>query len=340
MLLGEIYGTLNASETSQRRVMTVFQQPKEQWKTLLQNRSWPDLCGVDFVHIMERGSTERVKIFITSLMSKREELEQHIPSLSACVNADTFNNGKWNKSKVSKLLNFLLEHNQKCATFEGLHQPYAPLIEAVVRHSDYKTGIDPHDRLLSLAVVRDSDLLDNLLQRMDPNQRSLVAEQLCSNYSNYKRWINMATPKLFFTRTTVELLPEFPNTVIKHMCDDLRWEVATDLSISQRLKRTANNVMSNVMERLVGGYNIPSRDDKTAFDLQRIEQFNRFIELHGEALSEQHWKEILPLFKKVSKKYDVVNVDFLRNHTLKDTLQKDIVDTHESTPSAPPKRKM
>lgn len=313
--------------------MTVFHQPKEQWKTLLQNRSWTDLCAVDFVHIMERGSTERVKIFITSLMSKREELEQHIPSLSACVNADTFNNGKWNTSKVLKLLNFLLEHNRNWATFDGLHQPYASLIEAVVRHSDHTTIVDPNNKLLALAVVRDSDLLDNLLQRMDPNQRSRVVEQLCSHN---KHLINMVAPKLFFTRNTVDLLPQFPNWVVQHMCDNLRWEVATDLSISQRVKLTAHNVL----ERILGAHNLRSHDDKMAFNLQRIERFNRFVELHGEALSQQHWKDILRLFKKIAKKYDVSGVNFLGSRALKDTLQKHLGTTYESPPSAPSKRKM
>jgi hypothetical protein len=313
--------------------MTIFHQPKEQWKTLLQNRSWSDLCGVDFVHIMERGSTERVKIFITSLMSKCQELEQHIPSLSACVNADTFNNGKWNKSKISKLLHFLVEHNRNCATFDGLHQPYASLIEAVVRHSDHTTIVNPNNKLLALAVVRDTDLLDNLLQRMDPNERSRVAEQLCSDNTHL---INMVAPKLFFTPNAVELVPQFCDWVVQHTCDKLRWDVATDLSVSQRVKLTAYNVL----ERILSSHNLLNHDDKMAFNLQKIERFNRFVELNGESLSQQHWKDILRLFKKVAKKYDVSGVDFLGSRALKDTLQKKLDTTHESPPSVPPKRKM
>lgn len=313
--------------------MTIFHHPKEQWSTLLQQRSWADLCDIDFVHIMERGSVERVKIFIKSLAGTGGGLEQHIPSLSACVNSDVFNNGKWSDRKISKLLDFLLEHNRNCAPFDGQRQPYAPLIEAVVRHSDHATVVHPNNKLLALAVVRDSDLLDNLLQRMDSNDRSNIAQQL---FSAHKIFMNMVAPKLFFTRTVVKLLPEFPDLVVKHMCDNLRCEVAIDLSISQRLKLTANNAM----ERMLGFHNIRNHDGEIAVKLQKIEKFNRFVELHVDALSAQHWKDIFRLFKKVAKKYDVSNVDFLGSHALKDTLQKQVGKTYESPPSAPPKRKM
>lgn len=313
--------------------MTIFHHPKEQWTTLLQQRSWSDLCGIDFVHIMERGSLERVKIFIKSLAGKGEELERHIPSLSACVNSDIFNNGKWNSVKICKLLNFLLEHNRKCATFDGQRQPYAPLIEAVVRHSDYKTGVYSHHELLALAVVRDSDLLENVLQRMTPNERVDVVKQL---FSAHKRFINLFAPKLFFTRTVVNVLPEFPDLVVKHMCDNLRWNVAIDLSISQRLKLTANNVMN----RMIMGHSILSNEEAMTFHLNKIAQFNQFVELHSEALSPQHWTDILRLFKKVAKKYDVSHVEFLGSHALRDTLQKQVVEPCKISSSAPPKRKM
>lgn len=313
--------------------MTVFTHPKSQWNTLLQQRSWSELCSVDFVHIMERGSVERIKIFIKSLAGKGEELEQHIPSLSTCVNSDVFNNGKWNDRKISKLLDFLLEHNRNCAPFEGQRQPYAPLIEAVVRHSGCTMGMYSQHELLALAIVRDSDLLENMLQRMNPNERGDIVKQL---FSAHKRFITMFAPKLFFTRTVVKLLPEFPDLVVKHMCDNLRCEVAIDLSISQRLKLTAHNAM----ERMLGFHNIRNHDDEIAVKLQKIEKFNRFVELHGEALSKQHWTDILRLFKKVAKKYDTNNVVFLGSHALKDTLQKQVGKTHESPLSAPPKRKM
>lgn len=311
--------------------MTVFHQPKAQWKTLLQQRSWSDLCAVDFVHIMERGSVERVKIFITSLMNKREQLEQHIPLLSACVNPDIFNNGKWSKPKIFKLLDFLLEHNRNSAPFDGQHQPYAPLIEAVVRHSDHKTFVHSHNKLLSLAVVRDSDLLDNLLQRMAPNERSKAAQQL---FSDHKILINMSTPKIFFTRTTVDFLPEFPSMVVKHVCNNLREDIQIDLSISQRLKSTTINVLCKI-----SGGNEHSYEDKMLYRHNRIQQFNQFVKLHENSLSAQHWKEILSLFKKITKKHDVSNADFLYSKNLKETLQKQIPE-NESQISSRPKRKM
>lgn len=312
---------------------SIFDCPKSQWNTLLQQRSWADLCDIDFAHVMQRGSVERVKIFFKSLTIQPEELERHISALSAHATSDTFNNEQWHIYKVCKMLDFLLEHNRQFSTFDSQRQPYAPLIEAVVRHSGYTTGMRFHHELLALATVRDSDLLENVLQRMNPNERVDVVEQL---FSAHKRFINIFAPKLFFTRTVVDVLPEFPDLVVKHMCDNLRWHVETDLSLSQRLKLTANNVL----ERMLGGHNIGSDEDELSFNLNKIAQFNQFVELHSEALSPQHWKDILRLFKKVAKKYDVSHVNFLESHALKDTLQKQVSEPRQSTVAAPPKRKM
>ena len=71
--------------------MTVFTHPKSQWNTLLQQRSWADLCDIDFAHVMQRGSVERVKFFFKSLTIQPEELERHISALSVHVTSDTFN---------------------------------------------------------------------------------------------------------------------------------------------------------------------------------------------------------------------------------------------------------
>lgn len=313
---------------------SIFDCPKSQWNTLLQQRSWADLCDIDFAHVMQRGSIERIKIFLNSLTGEREELEHRISLLSEHVTSETFNNEKWCSRKICTLLDFLLERNRHFITADRQCQPHASLIEAVVRHSDYKTEVSSHNELLALAVVRNSDLLNNLLQRMNSEERSKVAQQL---FLDNQRGMAVSVTKVFFTRTTAQLLPEFADLIVKHMCDNLRWDIETDLSISQRVKLTA----SNIGERLFGlGHLEIFGNNVTVYDLNKIVDFNHFAELHSEALSPQHWKDILRLFKKVAKKYDVSHVNFLESHALKDTLQKQVSEPRQSTVAAPPKRKM
>lgn len=49
---------------------SIFHQPKAQWTTLLGQRSWEELCEIDFQHVLEKASLERLKIFVAEVVGR------------------------------------------------------------------------------------------------------------------------------------------------------------------------------------------------------------------------------------------------------------------------------
>lgn len=310
--------------------MTVFHKPKKEWYILLSQRSWADLCGVDFAHAMAYGSTERVKIFFKARAGQPQDLVDHLPALAASITQHTFQTPKWTASKIEKMVEFLYELNRISS-----NPPMATMIEAIVRHSGDKFSITANSSLFSMAVRRNSDLLENLLQRIDDTARLNVVERLLSE-EKMQMSSRLGIHKSLFTATTVRFLPEFTDRVVEHVCHHLMWDLNVNLSISQRLKRRVHNVL----DRVVGCEPVLDVEQKIWFDQKRIETFDKFVDLHQNAFSDNHWKTVLELFNKIAKRHDVSHATVLQSYALRETLDK-VVDTAvvPQTP-VPRKRKM
>ena len=315
--------------------MSVFQKPNKVWYVLLSQRSWADLCDVDFAHAMAYGSTERVKIFFKARAGQPQDLVDHLPALAASITKNTFQTPKWTASKIEKMVEFLYELNRTLTSNPQENPPMARMIEALVRHSGDKLSITANSPLFFIAVRSDSDLLENLLQRIDGTARLNVVEQLFSQERfHMSSWSGIN--RSLFTANTVRFLPEFTDRVVEHMCQNLMWDLNINLSISQRLKRRVHNVL----ERVVVCEPVLDVEQKVWMEQKKIETFEKFVDLHQNAFSDNHWKSVLELFNKIAKRHDVSHATVLQSYAMRTTLGKAVDTTFVPQRPVPPKRKM
>ena len=310
--------------------MTVFHHPKKDWDTLLNQQSWDNLCNVDFVHVMEHGSTERMKIFFKALSRQGDELGKHLPHLAAQMTVKAFENPKWTASKIEKMVEFFTELNRHTTTLNFDRQPLACVIEAIVRNSGDKFSLDHLSELFNVAVRRDGDLLRNLLDRIPQEDHQKVAQRL---FSENKRYLHIQLQSLFFTPTAARDLPEFPNLIVDAICKNMRWNLVVDMSVGQ----SAQYVFDTFFERMLG-YNKVDPAKETEFDQQKIVYLENFVRNHQDAFTPQHWKQVLRLCNKIAKRHSIKHTPLLEAYVLNTTLTQAVDNVAKNTPS--PKRKM
>lgn len=310
--------------------MTVFHRPKKDWDTLLNQQSWDDLCNVDFVHVMEHGSTERMKIFFKALGEQGDELGKHLPHLVAQMTAQAFENPKWTASKITRMVEFFTEWNCHNTTLNFDQQPLACVIEAIVRNSGNKFSLDHLSELFNVAVRRDGDLLRNLLDRIPQEDHQKVAQRL---FFENKRYIHIQLQTLFFTPTAARDLPEFANLIVDAICKNMRWNLVVDMSVGQ----SAQYVFDTFFERMLG-YNKVNPDKETEFDQQKIVYLENFVHNHHNAFTPQHWKQVVRLCNKIAKRHNITHTPLLEAYVLNTTLTQVVDNVPQNTTQ--PKRKM
>lgn len=309
---------------------TVFSQPKSQWIALLKNRSWGDLCQIDFPHVMAYGSNERLRIFLDTLFAHKKDFNDHILSLASAVGESTFKNSKWTPGKAEQMLIVLQQLNLKFRSKYG-GVPLMPLIEAVVRHNRLQSqpSIALDAPLWEWAVLEESDLLANLMERVPENQHESLENNL---FTKAGLAISLHSNRLFFSTTAVQIMPTYCDKVVERVCDNLRWDLNLNLSVAQRLKRT----ISNFIDRKMGG---PawSPEDIHRIHMNEIATFDQFVAVHQDVFTPQHWTMVLHLFKRIQKKYHTPQATVLNARALKKTLQSVVSEPLSCTPA---KRKM
>lgn len=311
--------------------MTVFHHPKKDWDTLLNQQSWDDLCNVDFVHVMEHGSTERMKIFFKALSGQGDELGKHLPHLAAQMTARAFENPKWTASKITRMVEFFTELNRHNTTLHFDHQPLACIIEAIVRHSGNKFSLNHLSELFNVAVLRDGDLLRNLLDRIPQEDHQKVAQRL---FFENKRYIHIQLQSLFFTQTAARDLPEFANLIVDAVCKNMRRHLVVDMSMGQSVQY----VFDTFFERMLGYNKVVDPAKETEFDQQKIVHLENFVRNHQNAFTPQHWKQVLRLCNKIAKRHNIKHTPLLDAYVLNTTLTQAVDNVPKNT--SPPKRKM
>lgn len=325
--------------------MTVFNHPKSQWNTLLHQRSWADLCDIDFVHVMEYGSIERVKFFFKSLTVHPflcGTLNSHDSDLAQTVTKNVFSN--WSHTNLHNLLVYLRTKPDDLPL----------LYRAILCHSNPNFKIPFDSPLFYYGVMQDHDLLAGLLEKTDRKDRSAVAQHLVldiapryisnfdGNIFNFQR-VN-GSRKTLFHPATVECFPEYCDQAVQHTCNEIRKILGLKLSLKERVNHFAAHLWARWIEGKELDFPSPEKHN-TMYEVQ-ISYLEEFVEDHKECLTSQHLRNITDLFNQINKKHacDTSQTPLLNMYALKGCLEDAVQDIREQnvveqTP-APPRRRM
>lgn len=327
---------------------SIFNRPKSQWSALLDNRSWEQLCEIDFPHALASGSVSRLTIFIEHLVSNhRHNLLDGAQQLADCINSSVLSSSNWNPYKIDRFLAVLEAADQQ--NFKaGKKHTLVCVISAVVQSSPaIELAIDVFNpngltrlQLYDLAVTQDNDLLSHLLNRTPKEQHPYVIEWLVKNIEKNIDF-NFFTGKpdqLLFSATTAYVLPELANHIVKYKCDDMCWE----LNLSLNLKRRLNEKFSNLLTPSIFRTDKRSDEERLLRQQKKIAAFDQFVDVHSNAFTSQHWHQILAVFKKIEKKHDVNGAPVLQSYALHSRLTTAVGGRTQTEPSSTvsPKRKM
>lgn len=318
---------------------SIFDQPYSQRNTLLQQRSWADLCEIDFPNALASGLLERLTIIIDHIISHPPcNLSNCGYDLSHGINEHVFLSSKWDNFKINHFLMVLLDANYKMKSDK--HDVLAPLISAIVQSSPPDFSIPSDSRLYLFSVSQDNDLLSQLLNRTPEQQHTDVLEFLLADAQGVIDFSTfpLQTNTVLFTKSTVQVMPKLVDQIIKYKCDGLRWDLNLGLSIKERVTKKFNNLLSPPLFR-DDNY---GDDAKILIAQKEIEVFDRFVDVHSSAFTVQHWNVLLTLFKKIEKQHDVGCAPVLRSYGLHSRLNTVVNLNHPTTQKsmAPPKRKM
>jgi len=319
---------------------STFNRPKSQWSALLDNRSWEQLCEIDFPHALASGSVSRLRIVIEHLVSNhRHNLLDGAQQLADCINSSVLSSSNWNPYKIDRFLAVLDAADQE--NFEaGQKHTLVCVISAVVQSIPaIELAIDvfsPNDltrlKLYDLAITQDNDLLSHLLNRTPKEQHPYVIEWLVKSIEKNIDF-NFFTGKpnqLLFSATTAHVLPELANHIVKYICDDMLWEFNLGLNLKRHLAQKFHNLMSPSFFRTQKC----SNEEQLLRQQKKIAAFEEFVDMHSNALTSQHWDQILTLFTKIKKKHNVSGAPILQSYALHGRLNKAVDGQAQIGPSS------